>query len=645
MSNTSIVRDCRKSTIEQSDRSPTQRYMGKPSFTSAESSCDDFIPIIPSWRMRNRPVEEKECDVTSEEEEEEQEEEVEEEEENTVANQEQGNDLASHSEEPIINRRGDDVTSREEPVSDWIAGNGSWQDGRQDQMGEEPVTTPMSRRAGPVRGSLRREQTRRQEELSNSRAIEKRMSRRESKKLGKRGTEQKNREKKNLALRESLKEEVVKIEEKIRVQKDNELKELLKDEKFAEVKRHKEKEQKRREEYLRENGFVSEEIDDEDIRQFKYRAIQRQIAEKEERRKIQKQQRAEEEKGLEEEKKRNEEMKLERYFERLRLKRENEKQQLKQQREEEERREKALGILDEIETIAEMRKRETRARQDKKMQPKRLSEERRQRLSVIDESNRESDNSSNRSRSELPSDSIDDLLQRKVKKNQPPSQPDQRSAVKTREVSGRGHRVGELVSQSIGFSNFNNRYQSRFHASRFPAAITKSVRPLRVHANPTHSPHWTTGSDFSRHQALNGQNNRPQPSTVTNQRDKPTRPKAAVGERPPVSSVGSIPESARLFFQRNTGSKSHDSDLALEETLVSPPPFSPPLLLSPSISNHAAFSPPFFCFFSSLLDFFPFFPFFPSPHPLPSPSRSFSKIIICRFFFLRMFSFFLKFTL
>ncbi|PIK61670.1 hypothetical protein BSL78_01374 [Apostichopus japonicus] len=214
--------------------------------------------------------------------------------------------------------------------------------------------------------------------------------------------------------------------------------------------------------------------------------------------------------------------------------------------------EKAQGILDEIETIAEMRKRETRARQDKMMQPKRLSDERRQRLSVIDEideSNRERENSSNRSRSKLPSDSIDDLLQRKVKKNQPPSQPDQRSAVKTREVSGRGHKVGELVNQSIGFSNFNNRYQSRFHASRFPAAITKSVRPLRVHANPTHSP-WTTGSDFSRHQALNGQNNRPQPSTVTNQRDKPTRPKAAVGERPPVPSVGRIPESARLFFQR-----------------------------------------------------------------------------------------------
>ncbi|PIK61666.1 hypothetical protein BSL78_01370 [Apostichopus japonicus] len=178
------------------------------------------------------------------------------------------------------------------------------------------------------------------------------------------------------------------------------------------------------------------------------------------------------------------------------------------------------------------------------MQPKRLSDERRQRLSVIDEideSNRERENSSNRRRNELPSDSIDDLLQRKVKKNQPPSQPDQRSAVKTREVSGRGHKVGELVNQSIGFSNVS--------CISLPAAITKSVRPLRVHANPTHSP-WTTGSDFSRHQALNGQNNRPQPSTVTNQRDKPTRPKAAVGERPPVPSVGRIPESARLFFQR-----------------------------------------------------------------------------------------------
>ncbi|PIK52528.1 hypothetical protein BSL78_10567 [Apostichopus japonicus] len=153
----------------------------------------------------------------------------------------------------------------------------------------------------------------------------------------------------------------------------------------------KEEEQKRREEYLRENGFVSEEIDDEDIRQFKYRAIQRQIAEKEERRKIQKQQRAEEEKRLEEEKKRKEEMKLERYFERLRLKRENEKQQLKQQREEEERREKAQGILDEIETIAEMRKRETRA--DKKDDAaKEIIRRKRQRLSVIDEideSNRE----------------------------------------------------------------------------------------------------------------------------------------------------------------------------------------------------------------------------------------------------------------
>ncbi|XP_071822648.1 uncharacterized protein [Apostichopus japonicus] len=543
------------STVEQSDRNSTQKYMGKPSLTSAESSSDDFIPIIPSWRMRNRPVEEKVGDLTSEEEEEEQEKE---EEDNTVADQGQGNDLARHSEEPVISRRGNDITSQKKPVRDWIGGDGSWQAGRQDQMEEEqePANASMSRRAGPGRGSLRREQTRRQEELSNSRAIEKRMSRRESKKLGKRGTEQKNREKKNFALRESLKEQVVKIEEKIRVQKDNELKELLKDEKFADgyrQKKQKEKEQKRREEYLRENGFVSEEIDDEDIRQFKYRAIQRQIEEKEERRKIQKQQRAEEEKRLEEEKKRNEEMKLERYFERLRLKRENEKQQLKQQREEEERREKAQGILDEIETIAEMRKRETRARQEKMMQPKRLSDERRQRLSVIDEideSNRERENSSNRRRNELPSDSIDDLLQRKVKKNQPPSQPDQRNAVKMREVSGRGHKVGELVNQSIGFSNFNNRYQSRFHASRFPAAITKSVRPLRVHANPTHSPHWTTGSDFSRHQALNGQNNRPQPSTVTNQRDKPTRPKAAVGERPPVPSVGRIPESARLFFQR-----------------------------------------------------------------------------------------------
>ncbi|PIK61664.1 hypothetical protein BSL78_01368 [Apostichopus japonicus] len=302
-----------------------------------------------------------------------------------------------------------------------------------------------------------------------------------------------------------------------------------------------EEEQKRREEYLRENGFVSEEIDDEDIRQFKYRAIQRQIAEKEERRKIQKQQRAEEEKRLEEEKKRKEEMKLERYFERLRLKRENEKQQLKQQREEEERREKAQGILDEIETIAEMRKRETRATTRKMMQPKRLSDERRQRLSVIDEideSNRERENSSN------PAEVNCRVILLTICYRGRPEEP-----VKTREVSGRGHKVGELVNQSIGFSNFNNRYQSRFHASRFPAAITKSVRPLRVHANPTHSP-WTTGSDFSRHQALNGQNNRPQPSTVTNQRDKPTRPKAAVGERPPVPSVGRIPESARLFFQR-----------------------------------------------------------------------------------------------
>ncbi|XP_071822657.1 uncharacterized protein [Apostichopus japonicus] len=415
-----------KSTIEQSDRSPTQRYMGKPSLTSAESSCDDFIPIIPSWRMRNRPVEEKECDVTSEEEEEQEakgeEEEEEEEEENTVANQEQGKDLACHSEEPVISRRGNDITSQEKPVRDWIGGDGSWQAGRQDQMEEEqePANASMSRRAGPGRGSLAREQSERQEELSNSKAIEKRMSRRESIKLGRRGTEQKNREKKNFALRESLKEQVVKIEEEIRVQKDSELKELLKDEKFAEAygqKKQREEEQKRREEYLRENGFVSEEIDDEDLRQYKYRAIQRQIAEKEERRKIQKQRRAEEEKRLEEEKKRKEEMKLERYFERLRLKRENEKQQLKQQREEEERREKAQGILDEIETIAEMRKRETRARQEK-MKSERLSDERRQRLSVIDEideSYRESENSSNRSRSELPSDSIDDLLQRKTR--------------------------------------------------------------------------------------------------------------------------------------------------------------------------------------------------------------------------------------
>ncbi|PIK61665.1 hypothetical protein BSL78_01369 [Apostichopus japonicus] len=179
-----------KSTIEQSDRNSTQRYMGKPSLTSAESSCDDFIPIIPSWRMRNRPVEEKECDVTSEEEEEqeakgeeeeEEEEEVEEkEEENTVANQEQGKDLARHSEEPVISRRGNDVTSQEKPVRDWIGGDGSWQDGRQDQMAEEqePVNASMSRRAGPGRGSLRREQSGRQEELSSSKAIEKRMSRR-----------------------------------------------------------------------------------------------------------------------------------------------------------------------------------------------------------------------------------------------------------------------------------------------------------------------------------------------------------------------------------------------------------------------------------------------------------------------------------
>ncbi|XP_071822644.1 uncharacterized protein [Apostichopus japonicus] len=563
------------STLDQRDRSvdscssqrdnPTQNKSSKPSITSAESSSDDIIPIIPEWRMRNRPVEEKVSDVMSEEEEaeeeeedkEEEEEEVEEEE-NTLAHQEQGNEIARHSEEPIINRRGNDVTSWEEPVRDWIGGDGSWQDERQDQMEEEqePANASMLRRAGPGQGSLAREQSGRQEELSNSRAIEKRMSRRESKISEKREMEKKTREKKKkVTLREILKDQVDKRQEEIRILKDNELKELMKDEKFAEAyrqKKQKEEEQKRREEYLRENGFVSEEIDDEDIRQFKYRAIQRQIAEKEERRKIQKQQRAEEEKRLEEEKKRKEEMKLERYFERLRLKRENEKQQLKQQREEKEKREKAQGILDEIETIAEMRKRETRARQEKMMQPKRLSDERRQRLSVIDEideSNRERENSSNRCRSQLPSDSIDDLLQRKVKQNQTTSQPNQRSSVETREVTGIGNRVGELVTQSIGFSNFSNRYQSRFHASRFPAAITKSVRPLRVHANPTYGSR-ITGSDFSRHQALNGQNNRPQPSTVTNQREKPTRPKAAVGERPPVPSVGRIPESARLFFQR-----------------------------------------------------------------------------------------------
>ncbi|PIK61669.1 hypothetical protein BSL78_01373 [Apostichopus japonicus] len=115
-----------KSTIEQSDRSPTQRYM-----------------------------EEEEQEAKEEEEVEEKEEE------NTVANQEQGKDLARHSEEPVISRRGNDITSQEKPVRDWIGGDGSWQAGRQDQMEEEqePANASMSRRAGPGRGSLAREQS------------------------------------------------------------------------------------------------------------------------------------------------------------------------------------------------------------------------------------------------------------------------------------------------------------------------------------------------------------------------------------------------------------------------------------------------------------------------------------------------------